>query len=94
MENFSNDALVWTWYFEKPGKKLDLEKLEAWDEAMEGAFGAAIADACTTHQIPPTKTNRSQILALSVITRGSELAARVRSAAKFYKQSVLDEEIM
>jgi hypothetical protein len=94
MESFSDDALVWTWYFEKPGKKLDRDKLEAWDEAMEDAFGAAIADACTTHQIPPNKTNRSQILALAVITRGSELGARVKSAAKFYKQSVLDEEIM
>jgi hypothetical protein len=94
MDNFSDDVLVWTYYFEKPGKKLDRDKLEAWDQSMEDSFGDAIDEACTKHQVPPTKTNRSQILALSVVTRGSELTERVKTAAKFYKTSVLDEEIM
>jgi hypothetical protein len=91
---FSNEALVWTFYFEKPTKKLDSDKLDDWDVAMNDSFGTAIDDACATHQIPTTKTNRSQILALAVITRGSELKERVLSAARFYKKNVLEDEIL
>lgn len=94
MANFSDDVLVWTFYFEKPNKKLNSDKLEEWDQAMEDSFGAAIDNACTKQQIPTTKTNRSQILALAVVTRGSELAERVSSAAKFYKSNVLANEIL
>jgi hypothetical protein len=92
--HFSSEALVWTHYFEKPGKKLDAERVGKWDDALELAFGGAIDAACTKHQIPATKSNRSQILALAVITRGSELRERVMTAAKFYKTSVLAEEIL
>lgn len=94
MATFSNEALVWSFYFEKPNRKLDADKLDAWDVAMKDSFGTAIDDACATHQIPTTKTNRSQILALAVITRGSELKERVLSAARFYKKNVLDNEIL
>lgn len=94
MANFSDEALIWTFYFEKPTKKLDGDRLDEWDQAMEDSFGTAIDDACTKQQIPTTKTHRSQILALAVVTRGSELAERVVSAAKFYKKNVLEHEIL
>ena len=61
---------------------------------MEGCLRSAIEDACTKLQIPPTKTNRSQLLALAVVSRGSELSERVMSAARFYKNSVLSNEIL
>jgi hypothetical protein len=91
---FSNDVLVWTFYFEKPGKKLDPDALAEWDQAMEDSFGPAIDKACEKQQIPTTKTNRSEILALAVITRGSELTERVRTATRFYKNNVLAEELL
>ena len=94
MATFSDDALVWTYYFEKPNRKLDGDKLADWDEAMEDCFGPAIDEACTKLQIPPTKTNRSQLLALAVVSRGSELSERVMSAARFYKNNVLSNEIL
>jgi hypothetical protein len=92
--NFSNEALVWTFYFEKPKGKLDSDRLAEWDETMEDSFGAAIDSACAKQQIPTNKTNRSQVLALAVVTRGSELSERVLSAARFYKEKVLTNEIL
>jgi hypothetical protein len=91
---FSDEVLVWTYYFEKPNRKLDGDKLADWDEAMEDSLGPAIDEACTKLQIAPTKANRSQLLALAVVTRGSELSERVMSAARFYKKNVLSNEIL
>jgi hypothetical protein len=91
---FSTETVIWSFYFEKPNKKLDGDKLEEFDQALEDSFGEAIDDACADQQIAPTKTNRSQILALAVVTRGSELKERVVSAAKFYKKNVVDNELL
>jgi hypothetical protein len=90
---FTTDALVWTHYFEKPNKKLDEDKLERWNQAMEESLGTAIDTACAALGIPRTKANRSHILALAVVTRGSELAERVKTAARFYKDNVIANEL-
>ncbi|HEY0874604.1 MAG TPA: hypothetical protein VGD94_14120 [Vicinamibacterales bacterium] len=93
MASFSTDVLIWTHYFEKFTGKLDPDRLARWDLAMEESFGSAINAACEEKGIRPTKTNRSQILALAIITRGSELRGRVRAAAAFYRKNVLDSGI-
>jgi hypothetical protein len=93
MAHFSVDALVWAHYFEKPNKKLDQDKLAAWDDSLRTSFGTAIEDACTSAGIPANKANRSHILALSIIARGSGLKERVSSATRFYK-GVVDNGLL